>query len=71
MKCNTIFLARCFSVALANNLAFSVVHESRESETQLSKWQQLDKLPQDAIVPVRIALKQQNVDNGMELLMKV
>ncbi len=71
MKCNIIFLVSCIAGAFVDEPTFSIVHESREDDSQLSRWQKLDKLPADTIVPVRLALKQRNTDRGMDLLMEV
>lgn len=70
MKCNIKFLG-CLANVIAAKPTASVVHESREDEVQLSKWQKLDKLLPDTIVPVRLALTQNNTDRGMDLLMEV
>lgn len=45
----------------------SVLHESRESHGMIKTG----SLPADEIIPVRIAVKQVNLDKGMDLLMDV
>jgi tripeptidyl-peptidase I len=46
-----------------------VVHEKREITT--SQWLKRDKLSSNAILPMRIGLKQQNLDRGPDFLMDV
>lgn len=66
MKLNVLVLAATAMAAPAANL---VVHESRDAATVgYTKGAALDSKTR---VPVRIALKQSNLDNAMDLLLKV
>lgn len=69
----------CFLSALLAFTAASpvpdthVVHEKREIAHRFttSRWIKRDRLEQDAILPVRIGLKQQNLHKGADWLMDV
>lgn len=61
-------LAAAASAAPATNNA--VLHEKRQVQSG-SRWVKRDALPADTRLPVRIALKQRNVDKGMDYLMEV
>jgi len=50
-------------------LASHVVHEKRDSSP--SQWMRRDRIPSNAILPMRVGLKQNNLDKGYELLMDV
>lgn len=66
MKLNVLVLAATAMAAPATKL---VVHESRDATTVgYTKGAAIDT---NTRIPVRIALKQRNLDNAMELLLKV
>lgn len=66
MKLNVLVLA---ATALAAPASKMVVHETREAgHVGYTKGAAVDS---NTKVPVRIALKQRNLDNAMDLLMKV
>ena len=70
-------------LSILNGLAFmtqglvasassNTVHETRASSDEAhSNWRLTSRLPPEAIVPVRIALKQQNLDAGIDRLMSI
>ncbi|KAJ3496008.1 hypothetical protein NLG97_g2984 [Lecanicillium saksenae] len=66
MKLNVLVLAATAMAAPASKL---VVHESRDATHH--GYTKGDAVDADARVPVRIALKQRNLENAMDLLMKV
>lgn len=72
MKVNSIVLG-CLSVgALAVPTARNsnhVVHEKRVAFG--NTWSKGEVIGDNVLVPVRIALKQTNLENGMDYLMKV
>ena len=50
-----------------------VIHEKRDVAHRftVSRWIKRDRLEQNAVLPVRVGLKQQNLDNGADWLMDV
>lgn len=54
----------------ANGLSNHVLHEKREVKLS-QRWRRDSRLEPDAIVPVRIGLKQNNLDLGAERLMSI
>ena len=70
MKGSLILLSGLFAGALAVPTTSHVVHEKRSSSTQ-NRWVKRQALDADTKVPVRIALKQRNLDKGMDYLMEV
>lgn len=55
---------------LASARAANVLHERRDS-TNPTSWRQVDRVQSDAIIPLRIGLKQNNLQLGEERLMAV
>lgn len=45
------------------------LHEKREASSP--KWVKRDKLPSDAIIPMRVGLAQRNIEQGHDFLMDV
>lgn len=70
MKVAAIFLSAFCAAALGIPLGDSVLHEKRDDSRVLSK-RSTESPDANAQVPVRIALKQRNLERGMELLMAV
>lgn len=70
MKVAAVFLSAFVAAALGMPLVQDVVHEKRDVITS-AKLVKLAPADGDKIVPVRIALKQRNLERGMELLMDV
>lgn len=66
MKLNVLVLAATAMAAPATNM---VTHETRD--TTHSGYTKGAALDANTKVPVKIALKQSNLDNAMDLLMKV
>jgi len=56
--------------AYASPAALYVVHEKRNLATD-GEWSRTAKLPNDFILPVRVALAQSNMDKGHDWLMEV
>lgn len=53
----------------APSVASSVVHEKRNAGNE--RWIKREALHPESRVPVRIAMKQRNLDKGMEYLLDV
>jgi tripeptidyl-peptidase-1 len=71
---SSAILATLLAVAAAKPVPEShVVHEKRDVGHRFttSKWVKRDRLEKNAVLPVRVGLKQQNLDNGAQLLMDV
>ncbi|CEJ94486.1 hypothetical protein VHEMI10012 [[Torrubiella] hemipterigena] len=68
MKIAAIFLSAFVTAALGVPMGTSVVHEKR---SQLPSHLSKRSAESDVVVPVRIALKQRNLDKGMDLIMDV
>lgn len=68
MKVASVFLGAFVAATLGVPLDH-VVHETREATTAV--LEQLSAPAADTIVPVRIALKQRNLENGMQYLLAV
>lgn len=66
MKVAAVFLSAFCAAALGIPLGQDVVHEKRDIDSLFQKGAAAEA---DKVIPVRIALKQQNLDKGMELLM--
>lgn len=62
----TTVLAAYAAVARAGH----VLHERRETPLHTS-WRQADRVVPDAIIPLRIGLKQQNLDLGVDKLTSI
>ena len=69
MKLDTLILQALVAAVAAAPASKLVVHESRDAASV--GFTKGAALHGDARVPVRIALKQRNLDNAMNLLMKV
>lgn len=68
MLFNTVFLtALAANVLAAPRESLRVVHERRA----VIDPAQGDRLSGDSVIPIRIGLKQSNIDNGYEALMDV
>ena len=61
-----VVLAALYSTARASH----VLHERRESPLHTS-WRQAERVQPDAIIPLRIGLKQNNLDAGAQRLAAV
>lgn len=67
-------MATLLAVAVAKPVPEThVVHEKRGVGHRFttSKWVKRDRLEKNAVLPVRVGLKQQNLDNGAQMLMDV
>lgn len=62
-------LFAAFAVAAPGS--FSVVHEKRDFSSPRHLAGRSERVDRDAILPVRIALRQSNLDDGYEYLMSV
>lgn len=69
MKLNVIILNGLAAGAFAMPTTNSAVHEKRDVAS--GPWTKMDAINANARIPVRIALKQRNLENGMAYLMKV
>lgn len=69
MKFSLIALNGLATVALAATTSSRTVHEKRGVDGH--RWTKRDALDADHVIPVRIALKQRNLENGMDYLLKV
>ena len=69
MKLNFSLLGGFIAVAIAAPLGEHVIHERRD--TTHPRWLKREHLDAGASIPVRIALKQRNLDQGMNLLLDV
>ena len=69
MKLSFGLLGGFIAVAVAAPLGEHVIHERRD--TAHPRWVKREPLEADASIPVRIALKQRNLDQGMNLLLDV
>ena len=58
-----------YLLAGANAASVPALHEKRH--TLSAKWQKGDRLDPNQEIEVRVALKQQNLDKGMEYLIDV
>ncbi len=72
MKLNSLVVSSLAVGALAMPAATDnhVVHEKRDLSPH-SQWTKGDAVDGNARIPVRIALKQRNLDKGMDYIMKV
>ena len=68
MKVTAVFLSAFCAAALGIPVGQDVVHERRAIDSAFVKGA---AAAADTVVPVRIALKQRNLDKGMQLLMDV
>lgn len=68
MKITSVFLGAFVAATLGVPLDH-VIHESREANGVI--FEKLSSPTGDTIVPVRIALKQRNLENGMQYLLAV
>lgn len=71
---SSAFLATLLAVAAAKPVPEThVIHEKRDVAHRFttSKWVKRDRLGQNAVLPVRVGLKQQNLNSGAEWLMDV
>ncbi|KAJ6783317.1 hypothetical protein PWT90_02552 [Aphanocladium album] len=69
MKIAAIFLSAFCAAALGIPLGDHVQHERRETHRHLRK--SMGAVDGSEVIPARIALKQRNLENGMELLLAV
>lgn len=69
MKFSFVILNGLFAGAIAVPTSSSVVHEKRDITS--TRWTKRSALSGDSKIPARIALKQRNTENGMDLLMNV
>lgn len=71
---SSAFLAALLTLAAAKPVPEThVIHEKRDVAHRFttSKWVKRDRLGHNAVLPVRVGLKQQNLDSGAEYLMDV
>jgi tripeptidyl-peptidase-1 len=71
---SSAILATLLAVAVAKPVPEThVVHEKREVAHRFtsSKWVKKDRMEKEAVLPVRVGLKQQNLQKGAEWLMDV
>jgi len=71
---SSAFLATLLALAAAKPVPEThVLHEKRDVAHRFttSKWVKRDRLGQNAVLPVRVGLKQQNLNSGAEYLMDV
>lgn len=59
------------ALAIPTVISKHVLHEKRTTTSQRGKWQKGDRVHPQAIVPVRVALKQNGIDIGHDRLMAV
>lgn len=71
MKIAAVFLSAFVAAALGIPVGQDVVHEQRDLDPNTSRIIKRAAADAEALIPVRIALKQRNVENGMEYLMNV
>ena len=69
MKFSLVALSGLATVALAAPTASGTVHEKRDVDGH--RWTKRDALDADHVIPVLIALKQCNLENGMDYLLGV
>ncbi|KHO00564.1 Peptidase S8/S53, subtilisin/kexin/sedolisin [Metarhizium album ARSEF 1941] len=69
MKTNLVFLKGLFAGAIAASMGSDTVHEKRDVSS--SRWTKREAVDANTKVPVRIALKQKNLDKGMDYLLEV
>lgn len=69
MKISLIVLNSLLAGAIAVPTGSQVVHERRD--TNNARWIKRDAVDPNTKVPVRIALKQNNLDKGMDYLLDV
>lgn len=72
MKLNSLIVSSLAAGALAMPAGTDnhVVHEKRDLSPH-SQWTKGAAVDSNARIPVRIALKQRNLDKGMDYIMKV
>jgi tripeptidyl-peptidase-1 len=69
MKIGLIVLNSLLAGAIAVPAGLQIVHEKRD--TSNARWTKREALNPNTKVPVRIALKQNNLDKGMDYLLDV
>lgn len=69
MKVSLIVLNSLLAGAIAVPTGSQVIHEKRD--TSSAQWVKREGLDPSTKVPVRIALKQSNLDKGMDYLLDV
>lgn len=69
MRAAAIFISCFVAASLGIPTGQDVIHEKRDFEAVTSRVTK--RAAADTLVPVRIALKQRNLDKGMEYLMDV
>lgn len=69
MKIGLIVLNSLLAGVIAVPTGSRVIHEQRD--TSNARWIKREALDPDTKVPVRIALKQSNLDKGMDYLLDV
>lgn len=69
MKISIIALNSLLAGAIAIPTGSQVVHERRDTDN--ARWIKREALNPDTKVPVRIALKQNNLNKGMDYLLDV
>lgn len=69
MKISLVLLNGLFAGAIAVPTGSHTVHEKRDVSN--GRWIKREAANADTKVPVRIALKQKNLDNGMDYLLEV
>ncbi|KAL6864652.1 subtilisin-like protein [Trichoderma novae-zelandiae] len=69
MKISLIILNSLLAGAMAMPTGSQVIHEKRD--TSNARWTKREELDPNTKVPVRIALKQSNLDKGMDYLLDV
>lgn len=70
MFLTSVFLSLLASDVVASPvLSRSIQHEKREYTPK--GWSKGERIPGDAVLPMRIGLKQQNLEKGHDLLMDV
>ncbi|KAG6211710.1 hypothetical protein E4U50_002108 [Claviceps purpurea] len=70
MKNVIVFLAGLAATGLATPSDYHVLHEKRD-ENRPMRYIKREAANGDQTIPVRIALKQENIDQGMDLILKV
>lgn len=70
MKVSSILLSSILAItAIAGPTSIHVVHEKRDVSNP--RWEKRQAMDADTKIPVRIALKQQNVSDGEKYLMRM
>lgn len=70
MKNSLVLLAGLVAMGTAMPLVSHVLHEKRDM-TNTMEWNKREAANGEQRVPVRIALKQENLDKGMDYIMEV